>query len=84
MRLCQPPTACDLDQFKNTSECISEDPVDCEANPAHKKCRYASKCDLGDTFTSHEDCSKDDPCRENAAMCLTKCDHNQNEETLRC
>ena len=50
MRLCQPPLACDLDQFKNTDECTSPTVVDCEANPHHKKCRYASKCDIGDTF----------------------------------
>lgn len=84
MRLCQPPTACDLQNFRNTEECTSNEPVDCKANPRHKKCRYASKCDLGDTFTSLEECTKDDPCRENASLCLTLCDIAEGEETLRC
>ena len=76
-----------MEQFKNSNECLNKEEPDCEANPANPKCRYASKCDLGHTFENVEECKDPevkDPCRKNAALCLTACDVATGEESLRC
>ena len=83
-RLCMPPTQCDLPGNRVTAECQEE--VDCERdeNRTHLSCRMVTKCDDPEFALGRDECQVDDPCGNNATMCLTVCDQAEHADNPMC